>query len=168
METSGTLKFQANVPVEVALKYDGGREVTSSFNQQTQKMYTLVDGRRMYLDLSVAARVDELKLKPGEVFTLCRVGRAKDAQWVVSREKVASGQCAVANAPAAPMTPLVERRLREIGGAHQMTTALRAAVTAAADAESYAKSIGFEVRFTPADIAQMACIAARLGAGGAA
>ena len=159
METSGTVKFEANVPLELALKYATGRAVTSTVTNSQQMMYTLADGRRMYLDLHVSARVDELGLKPGEIFTLCKVGKGKDTQWAVRRGPL-DETSAYAPKPVAPPEQVLSRQL-VAANCSALSAALRAAVSAADDAEKYAKSLGFEIRFTPADIAQLAGIAAR-------
>lgn len=168
METSSTLKFESNVPVEVALKYRGGREVTSARTDEKQMMYTLTSGMRMYLDLDVAARVDELGLKPGEGFVICKVGKGVSAQWAVQRkEGVRSQETGVRMPMPKPVEPPEQVLSRKLvaAGANDLASALKAAVSAACEAQAYAKSIGFVVTFSPADIAQMACIAARLQGG---
>jgi hypothetical protein len=169
MESSGTLKFESNVPVEVALKYEGGREVTSSVNGEKQMMYTLTNGQRMYLDLNVAARVDELGVKTGIV--ICKVGKGATAQWAVQRSEGARGQGSGAGEPKIyPPKPVetsdqVLSRKLLASDANVMRNALKAAVSAASEAQLYAKSIGFEVVFTPSDITQLAVIAARMQGG---
>ena len=46
------LRFEANTPVQVALKFDGGRDVDGRFGPQV--LYTLADGRLMYLEPKAA------------------------------------------------------------------------------------------------------------------
>jgi len=58
------LRFETNTPVQVALKFDGGRDVDGRYGPQV--LYTLADGRLMYLEPKAARRIDELKITAGE------------------------------------------------------------------------------------------------------
>ena len=60
------LRFEANTPVQVALKYDGGRDVAGRYGPQV--LYTLADGRLMYLEPKAARRIDELEITAGNRF----------------------------------------------------------------------------------------------------
>jgi hypothetical protein len=81
------LRFEANTPVEIALKYDGGRDVDGRYGPQV--LYTLADGRLMYLEPKTARRIDELKITAGELFSICKRevknGQKSAIQWEVTR-----------------------------------------------------------------------------------
>jgi len=49
------LRFEVNIPVRLALKCDGGRAVNGQYGPQV--LYTLEDGRLMYLEPKVARRI---------------------------------------------------------------------------------------------------------------
>jgi hypothetical protein len=84
---SQILRFQANTPVQVALKFDGGRDVDGRYGPQV--LYTLADGRLMYLEPKAARHIDELKIKAGELFSICKRevknGQKSGIQWEVKR-----------------------------------------------------------------------------------
>jgi len=81
------LRFEANTPVQVALKFDGGRDVDGRYGPQV--LYTLADGRLMYLEPKAARRIDELKITAGEPFSICkceaRNGQKRTVEWEVNR-----------------------------------------------------------------------------------
>jgi hypothetical protein len=81
------LRFETNNPVQVALKYDGGRDVDGRYGPQV--LYTLADGRLMYLEPKAARRIDELKITAGEPFSICkreaRNGQKRTVEWEVKR-----------------------------------------------------------------------------------
>ena len=93
------LKLQTNIPVEVAFKYTTGKEVDSkNFTDQAglpkkQKMFTLVDGRVMYLDLYPAGKIEEQlaaqQIGSGEYVSLCKAevkqGNQRGIQYQVQR-----------------------------------------------------------------------------------
>jgi hypothetical protein len=101
--------FATNIPVEAALKYASPKEVASHFSDSPQYMFTLVDGRVMFLPKYAADRVTELGVLPGEPFSIAKVerqeGRRKIQDWEVKRV-FAPGQFAEAGAvAAAPAVP---------------------------------------------------------------
>jgi len=81
------LRFEANTPVQVALKFDGGRDVNGRYGPQV--LYTLADGRLMYLEPKAARRLDELKISAGELFSICKReaknGQKRTVEWEVNR-----------------------------------------------------------------------------------
>ena len=81
------LRFEANTPVQVALKFDGGRDVDGRYGPQV--LYTLADGRLMYLEPKAARRIDELKITAGEPFSICKReiknGQKRTVEWEVNR-----------------------------------------------------------------------------------
>jgi hypothetical protein len=81
------LRLETNAPVQVALKYDGGRDVDGRYGPQV--LYTLADGRLMYLEPKAARRIDEMKITAGEPFSICkreaRNGQKRTVEWEVKR-----------------------------------------------------------------------------------
>jgi hypothetical protein len=63
------VKFEANRPVEVALKYAAGKVVQGIGGERV--MFSLVDGRVMFLDREPAGQVSRLGAKPGEPIQIC-------------------------------------------------------------------------------------------------
>jgi len=55
---SEKLQFQTNVPIDVALKYNDGREVTGQYGDQV--LTTLRDARDMYVPPIVRRKIDKL------------------------------------------------------------------------------------------------------------
>lgn len=52
---SDILRFNADVPVEVVLRWDEGKQVEGRYGQQV--MFTLADGRIVYVPPVVASRI---------------------------------------------------------------------------------------------------------------
>ncbi|MGA3241514.1 MAG: hypothetical protein ABSG03_35075 [Bryobacteraceae bacterium] len=67
---SDKVQFQTNIPVEVALKYGDGKEVNGQYGDQV--LYTLTDGRVMYVPPIVKRRIEELGIGRGELFILTK------------------------------------------------------------------------------------------------
>ena len=86
------LKFEMNVPVEVALEGEGGITVAGRFGDRV--MYTLTDHRRMYVAPFVARRINELGIQPGDRFRISKrqvkTGQSKSIEWQV--ERIAEGE----------------------------------------------------------------------------
>ena len=64
------VQFQTNVPIDVALKYNDGKEVTGQYGDQV--LYALTDGRVMYVPPIVKKKIDELGIGRGELFTITK------------------------------------------------------------------------------------------------
>jgi hypothetical protein len=81
------LRFEDNTPVQVALKFDGGRDVDGRYGPQV--LYTLADGRLMYLEPEAARRIGELKIRAGEPFSIGKRegknGQKRTVEWEVKR-----------------------------------------------------------------------------------
>jgi hypothetical protein len=119
------VEFAPNTPVQMALKFPNGKlDQTRRFGDQM--FFTLVDGRCMYLNLDVAAKIDALGLKRGEPFWLCKrwTGQRKDAPvweaWTDAGEPPARPPDPPPAPPRRPLpfpaptsgTDLLERQLR--------------------------------------------------------
>ncbi len=88
MATNGTalrksVEFTANVPVEVAIQFPQGRTISTRNGERM--MFTLVDNRVMFLDLTVAQKIEQLGVNVRETFFICKYsgGRGKKAEWNV-------------------------------------------------------------------------------------
>src|SRR6204780_1611335 len=83
---SAKLQFQTNVAIDVALKYNDGKEVTGQYGDQV--LYTLTDGRVMYVPPIVKRRIDELGIGRGELFTITKAekkhGTRRTIEWLVA------------------------------------------------------------------------------------
>ena len=84
------VRFRANIPEELSLKHSDGTEVSSKFvGGARQIMFTLEDGRKIYLYPNVAATMSDLGIAKGERFSICKrvvidAGKPK-IQWEVKR-----------------------------------------------------------------------------------
>jgi hypothetical protein len=67
---SDKVQFQTHIPVDVALKYNDGKEVTGQYGDQV--LYTLTDGRVMYVPPIVKRKSNELGIGHGELFTITK------------------------------------------------------------------------------------------------
>jgi hypothetical protein len=175
---SDKVQFQTNVPVEVALKYNDGKEVTGQYGDQV--LYTLTDGRVMYVPPFVKRRIDELGIGRGELFTLTKAekknGTRRTIEWVVAagergdthppaRVQHSNGQrpSHPRNDAAVPGNGNGQRANSTIDGKGFLVTShgqlllqsLAAAVDVAAATERYAAASGLEVQFTSEDLREI-------------
>jgi len=77
--------FPPNAPVTVALKYAQGRTISGAYGERV--MYTLTDGRVMFLVPEVAERIESLGINVRESFTITR-GSSQNgapASWDIAR-----------------------------------------------------------------------------------
>jgi hypothetical protein len=77
--------FEANVPVTATLAYADGLKVQGRFGDQV--MYSLTDGRVMYVPPIVRDKLVELGIRQNEPFAICRSERREGTRrfvdWVV-------------------------------------------------------------------------------------
>ncbi len=169
------LKLIPNTPEVIALQFTQGRPVSSSFGGD-QILYTLADGRQMYLSPFVAAKIDALNVGKGEPFQICKretlQGNHRKVDFEVSRlaspaqpPNAQAGRREVSSSVTASHSHEVAQGVQKEQA--QSTTqasaesthldlALRYAIDAAAAAEQYAKTIDYALRFTSEDIRAMA------------
>ena len=62
------LQFEPNKPVPVAIKYPQGLACANS----QRVMYSLADGRVMFVDLETAAKITALDINVNELFWICQ------------------------------------------------------------------------------------------------
>jgi hypothetical protein len=77
--------FEANVPVNATLAYRDGMKVQGRFGDQV--MYSLADGRVMYVPPIVRDKLVELGIRQHGPFAICRAerreGNRRFVDWVV-------------------------------------------------------------------------------------
>ncbi|HSW51442.1 MAG TPA: hypothetical protein VLH09_14750 [Bryobacteraceae bacterium] len=89
--TSKKVQFQTNIPVEVALAYDGGKQVEGNFGPQF--MFSLAEAPNgettMYVPPIVADKLAELQVGKGQRVAICKAevkqGNRRSIQWQVTR-----------------------------------------------------------------------------------
>jgi hypothetical protein len=177
-EMSDKVQFQTNVPVEVALKYNDGKEVNGQYGDQV--LYTLTDGRVMYVPPIVKRKIDELGIGRGELFTLTKAekknGTRRTIEWLVAagergerdtqtseqevngrqRRNGAAGEAVAAKGHARRPSASSDAKGFLVTGTGQfLLQALAAAVDAAATTERYATACGMELQFTSEDVREI-------------
>jgi hypothetical protein len=79
--------FEANVPVTATLAYADGLKVQGRFGDQV--MYSLTDGRVMYVPPIVRDKLVELGIRQNESFAICRAehreGNRRFVDWWCSQ-----------------------------------------------------------------------------------
>ena len=175
---SDKVQFQTNVPVEVALKYNDGKEVNGQYGDQV--LYTLADGRVMYVPPIVKRRIDELGIGRGELFTLTKAekknGTRRTIEWLVSAgergereaqprdQQVTGRQCRNGTSGEAvggnghvrrPTASCDAKGFLVTGQGQFLLQALAVAVDAAATTERYATACGMELQFTSEDVREI-------------
>jgi hypothetical protein len=168
--------FEANVPVTAMLAYADGLKVQGRFGDQV--MYSLADGRVMYVPPLVRDKLVELGIRQNEPLAICRAerreGNHRFVDWVVQPNGSAAPShhaAGYSDAPGSPAHGDNGTRARANGngngkpastpgGSGSAETALRAALTASIEAalaaEQYASAHGLSVRFGSEDLRAMA------------
>src|SRR5579871_6289313 len=81
------LPFQINVPAEVTLERPEGTLVQGRYGDRV--MFTLADGRIMYVPPFVASKIQGDGVAPGDRFQLCKTqvrnGNRRSIEWTVRR-----------------------------------------------------------------------------------
>jgi hypothetical protein len=91
------VKFEANIPVEVRLACEEGKKVEGKYGESM--MYTLRDGRVMFVPLAASERIAALHPGPDEPFMVCKKqngsnGR-KNVEWMVYQVEGSAGKRSV-------------------------------------------------------------------------
>jgi hypothetical protein len=175
------LRFQPDTPELVALKFPGpGKEVHGY--KGTDEMYTLADGRLMFLEIPVAEKLDALQLAPGEPVRITKLkgkpGVKDSVKWDIRRASSTPAP-AVATLETAPdlwpdgadfETPAstngngAAAHTNGNGGAGstnaqvktQALDAVKTAIDACLKGSQYAASIGFPINFEHEDVRALA------------
>src|SRR5215469_2180645 len=100
--------FEANVPVAATLAYADGLKVQGRFGDQV--MYSLSDGRVMYVPPAVRDKLLELGIRQNEPFNICRAerrdGNRRFVDWVVQPQSAASPVASAGSHTDAPGSPV--------------------------------------------------------------
>jgi hypothetical protein len=100
---SEIIKFEFNIPVEVALRFTEPRVFPSQFEAGDDRhMFSTTDGRVMYVTPLTSARINALALSKGECFWICKRKNGRLTEFAVSREPMSVNP---APPPAAPRPP---------------------------------------------------------------
>src|ERR1035437_2759425 len=78
--------FPANIPVPVALQYGQGKTISNQHRERI--IYSLTDGRVMFLDLAVAGQIESAGINVRESFTITRKTdgqKVSPSTWEVAR-----------------------------------------------------------------------------------
>src|SRR5215471_5123113 len=172
--------FEANVPVAATLAYADGLKVQGRFGDQV--MYSLTDGRVMYVPPIVRGRLLELGIRQNDPFAICRAerreGNRRFVDWVVQPHGAAS-QAPIANshteAFGSPVNGDSSARFKPNGNGNgnsggkpagvpasaataesALHAALMSSIDAALAAEQYASAHGLSVRFGSEDLRAIA------------
>ena len=172
--------FEANVPVTATLAYSDGLKVQGRFGDQV--MYSLSDGRVMYVPPIVRGKLVELGIRQNEPFAICRAerreGNRRFIEWVVQPNSSSApphDATGHSDTPRPAVNGDAGARVTASGygngnghgkpasapiSSGTAETALRAALTASIDAalaaEQYASAHGLSVRFGSEDLRAMA------------
>ncbi len=172
---SEKIQFQTNIPVEVALKYGDGKDVTGDYGDQV--LYSLTDGRVMYVPPIVKKQIQDFDIAKGELFTITKAeeksGTRRTVKWLVtpSDARVPAGTAASGNGmplrrtagaaspPTAangnghkPRSAGEPKGFLVTGQGQFLLQAFTAAVDVVAAAERYAAMSQLELRFTSEDV----------------
>lgn len=168
------LKFDPNAPVEIALKFDGGKQVQSRIpDAPDQMLFSVVGGNTIYVPLHVAEQIAEQGIRKLELFSICKTVRNNITKWEVKRlngetaktepvqpqRALHTPATAHQNAPAVDQgaqihpnsTPIHHTVVSKI-----MASALIAAFDATEEAQRYAHSKGVDFEFGTEDIRAIA------------
>jgi hypothetical protein len=172
--------FEANVPVTATLAYADGLKVQGRFGDQV--MYSLADGRVMYVPPIVRDKLVGLGIRQNVPFAICRTerreGNRRFIDWVIEpngsaassqREAVHSDMAgAPVNGDSGPRIQSNSNgnaggtgspaRIPSHSGPAEIAlhSALMASIDAAIAAEQYASAHGLAVRFCSEDLRAMA------------
>jgi hypothetical protein len=185
---SEKLHFQTNIPVKVALKYIDGKDVPSDYGDQI--LYTLTDGRVMYVPPIVKKQILDLGIARGEPFTVTKSekknGNRRTIEWLVGIDNNGTrapkdvqlsshrgpfpsggangGRTAVVERsgqrPAPPANP---RGFLVTSPGQFLLEAFAAAADVAALTERYAAGRGMELQFSAADVREIGLSIYRAG-----
>lgn len=175
-----TVKFQTNVPETIALAFAQGKPVTSQFSGD-QVMFSLDDGRRMYVSPFVAEKIYEAGVSAHTPFTICKRevshGNRRSVEFQIETHNAAGTAQAPTAAPIAPESSQTKAIAISNSYTDASTTPKPAAAPAAATvdaetaamldahkraiyvaamAEAYAAEAGLAIRYAAEDIRAIA------------
>jgi hypothetical protein len=112
MKQSNVVQFSPNIPQQIALEFSEGKPVDGKYGPQV--LFSLADGRVMFVTPELARSIMNLEVKPGEAFSICRYwngarGRGSITRWNVwldpktEQERATAEQQADLNPVAEPL-----------------------------------------------------------------
>lgn len=147
------LKLELDKPVTVALKYPTPREVSGTWGPQL--LWILADGRAFYT--TPEYREALANFKPGQRFTVTK-RKQGNKTYLEIQDAAKERPSQLGEQPAIRVLSRSENLdspVEEIPRT-MLSGALCEAVSAADQAEKYARQIGYNLRFAPGDIRAMA------------
>jgi hypothetical protein len=182
------LRFEANVPCRVQLKYQSGKPSEGKFGPQV--MFSLMDGNIMYVPEIVSKLLLALQVRRGQPVEICKHQADGKTEWKVTRIE-ASQPAKAEPEPKAQTTPNPKPNGRTNGHAQpaaalleqapnldgpdvesyaerSLEQALRISLMAAKKAEEYGQTIGKPIQFDKNDVRAMAATLLINGRGRAA
>jgi hypothetical protein len=154
-------------PVDLAFKFATPLAVKSKTGAPLA-MFTCTDGKKLYVPPMAGHEIAKLNLKPGEIFRLLKTKANSGAcVWKATRPEqpavrlLQTGPSLDSAIPDRAETPVRhETKNADIQSAKkpvtQLESALKTAVSAAAEAEKEAERLGYGIRFSSADVRAMA------------
>jgi hypothetical protein len=107
------LRLEDNIPERIALKYPTAKVVPSSMEgRPADAMYSLKDGRVMYVPLRADQVIQDSGVRVGQEFEFCKVKRGRSIDYSV---RVLGGGPAATESPSSHP----DRRQREIHHHHR-------------------------------------------------
>ena len=107
-------RFEMNVPTPISLMSPQGTRIEGRYGDQV--MFTLADGRVMYVPPTVAAKIEAEGIGAGEPFELCkariRVGRRQMIEWHLKKGVSEPEQAVPPSDPPAARETQLESDLR--------------------------------------------------------
>lgn len=138
---SEIVRFETNVPVEMALKFDEGKLVEGQYGDQI--MCTLVDGRIVYLNPVVDEKRKRLGIRKGDPFAVCKrevkKGQRRSIEWQIERVELAPEETDI---PAGRMREVPTELERDLAESIERVKAARAARTGVETGPRIAGSAG--------------------------
>lgn len=179
----GIVSFQLNVPQVLQLEFGKGMDITTKFGEKV--MFSLTDGRRMFLTPEVATKLHELNPRAGETIQVLkretRKGNRQGVEWVftqvdtnpvpppvVSKPRPqlvgeptpqrADGTLALAKPAQQPgmPNPAFTENLEASLTASLMATCLKQSIDALSVARKHAAAQGWDLEFFGEDVRAMA------------
>jgi hypothetical protein len=170
------LPFHLNIPAQVILERPEGTLVQGRYGDRV--MFTLADGRVMYVPPFVANQIQAEGAAAGERFELCKTqvkkGSRRAIEWIVRRLDPSEPEPEPEPEPEAPLERDLRASLESVevkknanghSGPHpnsqpapatKLEHALKTAISAAYNAERYGAELGYVVRFDADAIKSMA------------
>jgi len=145
---SEIIRFEPNVPVEVALKFADGRDVEGQYGPQ--KMFSCTDGRVFYVNSAVAEKITAAGIQPRQPLRICKRQSGRTTEWQI--EPVAAPKPAPTAAAAIALPP----QLAAPPDANLMAACLMQAVDSCIQTEKYAAAKGYGIQFTSEDVRAIA------------